>query len=133
HRVVPDNGRQALQQNVRSLADELQVLAGELGRPPRLDEFLERAKMDLGELYRRRGQGALTWSRLRRAAGIALQPPGPDDDALAAGLARLVHVDDEGRLGFYREILGASVPPRPGLLGDRQQLLLSMLHFSIWG
>ena len=44
-----------------------------------------------------------------------------------------MHVDDEDRLGFYREILGASAPPRPGLLGDRQQLLLSMLHFSIWG
>ena len=133
HRVVLDNVRQALQQNVRSLADELQVLAGELGRPPRLGEFLERAKMDVDELYRRRGQGVLTWSRLRRAAGIALQPPGYDDDALAAGLTRLVHVDDEERLGFYREILGASAPPRPGLLDDHQQRLLSMLHFSIWG
>ena len=50
---VLENIRQNLRQTRSRLVDALRELAGTLGRPPRLSEFLERTEIEPDDLYRR--------------------------------------------------------------------------------
>jgi hypothetical protein len=63
---VLENIRQNLRQTQSRLVDALRELAGILGRPPRLSEFMEQTGINPDDLYRR-GVG---WSRLADDAGL---------------------------------------------------------------
>jgi Domain of unknown function (DUF3427) len=100
-----------------------------LGNRP-LGEFLEETGLDLDDLYRRRRGG---WVGLRRQAGLEQRPPGTDDDRLAAAIGRMLHLDDQERLGVLGHVLRQPQPPVLQSVSRREQRLLSMLHFSLWG
>jgi superfamily II DNA or RNA helicase/HKD family nuclease len=123
--LVLRNVRSSLRIDWRGLVAELR----QLGDRP-LGDFLEETGLDLDDIYRRRRGG---WAGLRRQAGLDQRPPGPDDDRLAAAIGRMLHLDDQERLGMLRRVLRASQPPTTDRVDLREQRLLSMLHFSLWG
>jgi superfamily II DNA or RNA helicase len=95
-----------------------------------LGEFLEETGLELDDLYRRRRGG---WAGLRRLAGLDQRPLGPDDDRLGAAIGRMLHLDDQERLGMLRQVLRESQPPTVERVDVRERRLLSMLHYSLWG
>jgi superfamily II DNA or RNA helicase/HKD family nuclease len=95
-----------------------------------LGEFLDETGLDLDDIYRRRRGG---WAGLRRQAGLEQGPSTADDDRLAAAIGRMLHLDDQERLGLLRRVLGQPHPPALQLASRRERRLLSMLHFSLWG
>jgi superfamily II DNA or RNA helicase/HKD family nuclease len=123
--LVLGNVRSSLRIDWRGLVAELR----QLGDRP-LRAFLEETGLELDDIYRRRRGG---WAGLRRQAGLGQQPPGPDDDRLAAAIGRMLHVDDHQRLGLLRRVLRAPQPPATERADVRERRLLSMLHFSLWG
>ena len=106
-----------------NLAAELRAM----GDVPLL-EFLRESGHGLHEVYRS-GSG---WTDLRRLAGFA-GPGGSDEVQLARAIGRMQHVDDPERVAFYTRLLGHPEPPRTNQLGVREQRLLTMLHFDLWG
>jgi hypothetical protein len=106
-----------------NLAAELRAM----GDVP-LFEFLRASGHGLDEMYRS-GSG---WTDLRRLAEFA-GPGGPDQVQLARAIGRMRHVDDQGRVAFYTRLLGYPEPPRTNQLAVREQRLLTMLHFDLWG
>jgi superfamily II DNA or RNA helicase len=123
--TVLQNVRSALRINWRGLVAELR----NVGDVP-LRTFLYETGVELEDIYRV-GRGG--WATLRRSAGFDLRTPGPDDDALGRAIGRMLHIDDLGRLGFLEEVLQRPHPPRLAEFASRQQRLLTMLHFSLWG
>ncbi len=122
--AVVDNIRAALSNLRRShLAAELRTM-GDVS----LEEFLRRSGRTLEDVYRS-GRG---WTELRRMAGFA-GPAGPDEAILAGAIARMLHVDDPERVGFYSRVLQSTVPPSSAELTQREQRMLAMLHFDLWG
>lgn len=86
---VLSNIKSAVQQNRSSLAREVSALKDILGRPPTLEEFLERFMLETDDLYRR----DISWSRLCVQAGVADDFSDPDEVELTKGLRRLQHID----------------------------------------
>ena len=122
--VVLDNLR-------RTIGGRWAELVGELreGGDSTLAGYLSRTDRDLEELYRH-GRG---WSVLRRDAGLPVPPAGPDDSRLGRAFGRMLHIDDPERIEELRTRLGQESPPDIATLGERQQRLLTMLHFDLWG
>ena len=122
--TIIDNIRSALAGLRRAnLVNELRSL----GDIP-LFEFVRATGHTLDEVYRS-GSG---WTDLRRLAGFA-GPPGPEEGRLQRAIGRMQHIDDPERVGFYTEIVGASSAPETSHFTVRQQRLLTMLHFDLWG
>ncbi len=95
-----------------------------------LAEWLAESATDRHDLYRR-SQGG--WTALRREAGFAVLPSGPDEVALGRAIGRMLHIDDPERCETYRAWLSAPSPPEPAALGERDIRLLHMLDFDLWG
>ena len=123
--LVLDNVRSSLRINWQSLAAELKRL-GDCS----LQEFLANAEVSLDDLYRRSRGG---WTDLRRRAGFDQSQPGPDDERLGRAIGRMLHIDDRERLEFISTLVSQAQPPISGKLPERQQRLLGMLHFALWG
>lgn len=120
--VVLGNVRRALDLGWRGLVDDLRGL-GDVG----LATFLEGAGVDLDELYR----GGRCWSDLRRAAGLQVHAPGPDESHLARALGRLIHLDDPDRLDAWRVWLSEGVPPPVAPVGTWENRLQRMLFVGL--
>jgi len=73
------------------------------------------------------------WQALRRSAGLAAGSTQPGDEALIRAIGRLTHVQDPERTRFYLAALRAGSPPPPGSLALREQRLVTMLYFDLWG
>jgi hypothetical protein len=99
------------------------------GADSTLAGYLARTERDLEELYRN-GRG---WSVLRRDAGLPVPSAGPDDDRLGRAFRRMLHIDDPERIEGLRAVLDRNTPPDTATLGERQERLLTMLHFDLWG
>jgi superfamily II DNA or RNA helicase len=125
-KVVLDNIKHAVGSTFRSLETELRGI----GRDVTLEEFLHEAAIDLDELYRAPGW---TWTKLRRAVRLPTDAAGPDEDALARGIRRILHMDDPERLGFFRRFLAELGPDLVGSHSDREHRMLLGLHFCLWG
>jgi superfamily II DNA or RNA helicase/HKD family nuclease len=121
--VVLDNVKQGIRPSTAALVTRLR----EFGDHP-LREFLAETGFEVEDVYRR----GLSWLDVRRQAGFSVDIPIPEDGALARAFARLLHIDDEIRLNFFREVLSADVPSaaQPTV---RRERLLAMLHFLLWG
>lgn len=91
--IVLDNVSRAIAVDRRSLTNELRAL-GDVD----LRTFLRETGLEPEELYR----GGRSFAELRRAAGLPCPAPGPREDELARGLARLLHTDDRSRLEAWR-------------------------------
>lgn len=120
--VVLGNIRRALELGWRGLVDDLQG-AGDVD----LASFLDRAGVDLEELYR----GGRFWSDLRRAAGLPTPPAGRDEAQLGRALARLMHLDDPDRLDAWRVWLSEDGPPAVAPEGTWEGRLQRMLFVGM--
>jgi len=116
--AVLENIEHALGLGARGLVQDLREL-GEVD----LRTFLEEAGVELEDVYAASGR---CWTVLRRAAGLDVPAPGPDDPQLERALARVLHVDDALRLDGFREFLRARAGPAADP-GDPVQRYLFML------
>jgi hypothetical protein len=126
---VLENIRQSLRQNRSTLISALHELAGTLGRPPRLSEFLERSEIEPEDLYRR----GICWSRLVAEAGLRHPFHEPDEPRLTTGLRRIAHIADEELIRRLQVLLepGSTASSDLALdpLDDRRLL---MLDVGLW-
>lgn len=118
---VLENLRNALGAQWRGLVTELR----HLGDIP-LRTYLDETGVELEDLYRGKGRG---WTALRREAGHLATPPGPEDAKLAAGISRVLHLDDAERLAFFRRIVTGETT----ISTERERRLNAMLQFDLWG
>ncbi len=117
--VVLDNLRRSITIRRRELATELR----HLDHTTTLADFLAETGIELEDLYRNASHGG--WAGLRRDAGLDPSPAGPHDQELTKAIARILHVDDQGRLAHLRRIADGQ-PLAP----NREA---TMLHLNMWG
>jgi hypothetical protein len=120
--VVLENVRRQLRRSTRELARELREM-GDVALPT----FLQQADAELEDVYPGSRTAAYGWNGLRRAAQFPVAVEGPDEDALAAGVGRLLHVSDTERISTWMDWLTAPRPPDPDALSERERRLLAML------
>lgn len=113
--IVLDNVSKSLAVDRRSLATELRAM-GDVD----LRGFLSETGLELEDLYR----GGRTFADLRRAVGLPTGPPGPREDDVARGIARLVHVDDRRRIEAWQAVA------RGETVDERLAWMLSSLLFG---
>lgn len=121
--IVLGNVRGALSRSRRELIADLRSYP-HLG----LAEFLSESGRELADVYGRAGQG---WTVLRRAAGLATPPQGPDEAALLRRVAALARVDDPERAARYARLTEPDGAPYEAL-SDRDQALARMLLLTLW-
>jgi Domain of unknown function (DUF3427) len=120
--IVLRSTREAIPTKWRERCAELRSL-GDVG----LGEYLESTGLELEDVY----AGNHSWSEMRREAGLATAPAGPDETALLRAVGRLLHVDDDERLDTYPRLLRLEAPPGREQVSAREQLLLRMLVSSL--
>lgn len=126
---VLDNIKSAVGSTMRSVIDELAhqyARSGDVG----LADFVDRAALAPEDLYQ---TSNWYWTKFRRRAGLPTPDSGPDDDEFGGRLHRILHIDAADRLQFYDDLLRRDAPPKPGELGPREERMLYMLHFALWG
>ena len=118
--------REAIPTRWPSKVDELRSLRKD---KPDLDlaGFLHESGLDLDDVY----DGSKSWSDLRQAAGAPVLAPGPHETVLRRAIGRLLHIDDEERLGIYRFLLAEPTPPAVEGLTVRDGRLLHMLAAQV--
>ncbi len=84
-----------------------------------LAQYLEETGSDLDDVY----SNGRSWSDLRAAAGLPLQPAGPEEQTLRRACGRLLHIDDMERIEGYRRLLAA-----PSLRGAQRDTTLPSLR-----
>jgi superfamily II DNA or RNA helicase/HKD family nuclease len=112
----------------RTLVDDLRGV-GDVS----LSTFLTETDRSTTELYGRATDRS--WTRLRRDAGLST-PNVVDSEVekkLLRAAARMQHVDDPERVGFYLEHLSTSSPPDLSRASAREERLWFMLHLALWG
>ena len=120
--IVLGSIRAAIPSTWRERCAELRAL-GDVG----LGEYLESSGLELEDIY----AGGHSWSEMRREAGLATAPAGPNEDAMLRAAGRLLHVDDDERLEVYPRLLRSDDPPSIETLPPREVLLLRMLVASL--
>ena len=124
--IVLANIRQALPSRWSRKVEELKAIA-RTHEDVTLGTFLREAELDLEDVY----QGTKSWSDLRAAAGLKIEPEGPHEPALRRACGRVLHVDDRTRLDSYRRFLSSDRPPIVEALPEKERRLLRMMVASI--
>lgn len=111
----------------RTLVDDLRGLP-----KASLANFLRETDREPIDVYRRTDQ---SWTRLQRDAGRSIPHQGTDDEErdLLRAIRRMLHIDDPERVHFYRSLFARDRPPAVAALNEREQRLLLMLHYDLWG
>lgn len=117
--IVLDNLKRAIRSQRPAMVAELRDI-GDVG----LSSYLEQTGRSLDDLY---PSSPLGWMGLRRLAGLAAPPLGPDEARLVGAIGRMRHVDDAERVALYTAWLRSPSPVGAGGLGPRQRRLLDML------
>ena len=120
---VLENVRQSLTLRRPQMVSDIRQLGRHLGRAPTIRESLEYLDTTLSEVLKRG-----LWSRLLNDAGLADVPAGADEDRLAKGIHRIVHIDDPQQLRFLLAHLDGQTPS--DRLAERRR---AMLHVTLWG
>ncbi len=123
--IVLENIRQAIPGRWKQRVAELRLL-GDVA----LGTFLEESGLELGDLVRMYKSGK-SWSAMRRAAGLPVTAAGPEEDRVARGVGRVLHLDDEARIGMYRWLLDRAEPPDPDQLSVRRRRALHGLLLTV--
>ena len=124
--IVLRNIRESIPSRWNEKAAELKALERS-GRPVLLESFLHETGMELSDVY----SGKRGWSDLLDAAGIETRAVGPREEILRRAVGRLLHVDDEERIDFYRALVIAEGRPRLDAFTERQRRLARMLVASL--
>jgi superfamily II DNA or RNA helicase/HKD family nuclease len=128
--VLDRASQQAVLENVRrqlgtgqiGLIEDLRAL----GPDAELPRFLRETGFELEDVYERPG---CCFTDLRRRAGFAVPPVPAEGRRLERALARMLHVDDEERLGAFRTFLSAPAPPRGDPASTTQRVLFVLLGY----
>jgi superfamily II DNA or RNA helicase len=105
---LEERAQQAVIDNLKQSLSSWKALADELVEDWPLATFLERADVQLDELYRNQK----SFSQLRAIRGFVPEAP---DSGVTRALPRLLHVDDAERLRTWRRWLAADRPPTADL------------------
>jgi len=92
-----------------------------------LGAFVSEAGADVADVVR----SDRSWTGLRRAAGLDIEPSGPLEAALLKRVRTLAHVDDSERASAYLALLEPDAP-HYGDLSPRLRHFARMLFFSLW-
>jgi superfamily II DNA or RNA helicase len=92
-----------------------------------LAQYLDETGLELADIY----AGNHSWSGMRRAAGLPVAEPGPDEVALLRAVGRMLHVDDAERIEAYARFVTEAASPEHAALPTREARLLRMLIASI--
>lgn len=103
-------------------AAELRALAAETPGIT-LARFLTMSGLELEDVY----SSNRSWSDLREAAGLAVEPAGPNEETIRRAIGRLDHVDDPERLDAWEGWITATKPPEVTAMPVRQRRLFRML------
>ena len=122
---VLENIQTAVGSSMRTVVDELSSY-GDVT----LAEFVDRAALAPEDVYQ---TSNWYWTKFRRRAGLPTPPKGPDDDEFGGRLHRILHIDAADRLAFYDKLLRRDALPSADELTTRQEQMLYMLHFALWG
>lgn len=123
HNWIIEHLKQSVRTNARALRNELSLLSQLQDDRPSLRNFIEEAGIDLEDVGKAGG-----WAALQRSAGSEVPEPGPDEDRLAKGVRRLLHLDDVERIDFLAEALRSGELPTT----DRGRRLLWMALVTLW-
>jgi superfamily II DNA or RNA helicase len=123
--IVLENIRQAIPARWQQRVAELRLL-GDVD----LATFLEESGLELGD-WVRTYKGGRGWSALRRAAGLPVAVEGPEEGRFARGIGRMLHLDDQPRIGMYRWLLDRDAPPDPDRLSVRRRRALHGLLLTV--
>jgi hypothetical protein len=120
--IVLQGIRAAIPERWNQKVDELLSLVA-TGAAPTLAAYLDHTGLDVADIYR----GNRCWSDLLGAAEVQTAAAGPAEALLRRACGRLLHVDDEVRLGGYRDLVGMADPPRVDELDERDRRGVRML------
>ena len=124
--IVLRSVREALPSRWPAKVRELQSLASGRGDLS-LADYLHETGLETADIYAQKR----SWSDLREAAGLPVQPPGPHEQALRRGIGRLTHLDDHQRVNGYQQLLNRLDVPDPTHLSLGEQRLLRMLVANV--
>jgi hypothetical protein len=93
-----------------------------------LGEYLEETGLDLTDVY----SGGKSWTSHRRAAGQLTDQPGEYEEQLSRALGRMLYIDDELRIGTYRDLLSRPEPPAVHQMSRLEHKVAFMLSSSLW-
>ncbi len=115
------------------LRTELQAFAALRGRTSiRLSDFLHEQGLEIEDVYRTSAKpGRSGWTALKRAAGLIVGQPGPEEDYFSRRCGDLLHFDDLKRLDLM-----AAIGAKKGLpesTDGENSLGLQMLAYQIDG
>ncbi len=120
--IVLKSLRNAIPSRWPAKVDELRRLR--VDRPNiDLAGYLDESGLQIQEVY----ENNKSWSDLLDAAGAGTLDTGPHELQLRRAVGRLLHIDDEERIGAYLSLLHGDVTPEPGQLPERERRLLRML------
>jgi hypothetical protein len=109
----------------RRLVEDLLALRTH-GEDLRLARFLQETGRDLSEVFR----NGVSWSAIKRAAGMPVATAGPEERDIARRLSRLLHIDEPERLALYRALFvdpAAAIPD--DALARRRLMMLAYQMF----
>ena len=131
-RITRDHVLANLKASVRNKTTDLVAELRQLGPDVTLSTFLEETGRDVRDVFRS-PKGDPGWETLRELAGFPSARATPHDFRLLRAIPRLLHIDDEERLAFYKSVLRRTSAPSLSELTDRQLRMLEMLHLTLWG
>lgn len=124
--IVLENVRASLRRSRRGLLDDLR------GLPPKttLGQFLASSSYDLNDIYASPGPKN-TFASMRRDLGYEKRPAVAAERALAGGIGRMLHVDDDERYLSWKSWLESDTPPKVADLQSREGRLQLMLYSAL--
>ena len=131
-RVARESVLANLKASVKGRTVDLVAELRQMGAEVTLSTFLDETGRDLREVFRA-PKGEPSWENLRELAGFPAAKVTTHDERLLRAIPRILHIDDEERLAFYRSVLESTTPPELRGLSPREVRMLEMLHLSLWG
>lgn len=120
--IILDSLKSALPNRWNEKITELQRMI-DGGITPSLGNYLQETGLDLLDVY----ASSKSWSDYLQAVNVDLKTSGPHELILRRAIGRLLHVDDEERLGFYIKLLGSTILPDLSSLTPRESRMVRML------
>jgi superfamily II DNA or RNA helicase/HKD family nuclease len=121
-RVARETVLENLREALRNTRRELQVELSRLGPDASLATFLAETGRELEDVYRKSGE---SWCALRRSCGFSGVTE--QDEEQARSFYRLLTVDDDLRLGTWRQAIASATPPALVGLSPSQRRTFDML------
>ena len=126
--IVLRSIREAVPSRWPAKVHELRTLHRDRGEVT-MSEYLLETGLEVSDIY----AGDHGWSGMQEDAGLTVASKGPQERALRRGIARMLHVDDEQRVGGYLAFLRSSGRPDMDRIDELNRRLARMLANSVAG